>query len=199
MAPDPAQGARILHGNGRQDARPHLRLTCATRAEYCFSLGLVGLERALAVEEFFDDSAAERRRALFLEPPPLVLLEDGAFGRVHFFSLASRARMEAQSSSRLKSLRPSDMSMRMAYSSAVTSSGTPGEGCARAVAIPCVTTSSFRWARTERPVFRTNQALAPATSKAATVNTCSMLSRIDRKSTRLNSSHITISYAVFCL
>src|SRR5690349_23977068 len=29
--------------------------------------------------------------------------------------------------------------------------------------------------------------------------TTSVLSRIDRKSTRLNSSHVEISYAVFCL
>src|SRR5690625_6622994 len=28
---------------------------------------------------------------------------------------------------------------------------------------------------------------------------CPMLSRLDRKSTRLNSSHVAISYAVFCL
>jgi len=28
---------------------------------------------------------------------------------------------------------------------------------------------------------------------------CTLTSRPDRKSTRLNSSHITISYAVFCL
>src|SRR5437773_6145661 len=36
---------------------------------------------------------------------------------------------------------------------------------------------------------------APAMSSSAGARRCSL----DRKSTRLNSSHITISYAVFCL
>src|SRR5437773_7794005 len=49
-------------------------------------------------------------------------------------------------------------------------------------------------ARRRRHVVRDRRALAnvpPAARKA--------LANIDRKSTRLNSSHITISYAVFCL
>src|SRR5437773_6536722 len=31
------------------------------------------------------------------------------------------------------------------------------------------------------------------------VHVCDLVTHVDRKSTRLNSSHITISYAVFCL
>src|SRR3712207_7308214 len=37
------------------------------------------------------------------------------------------------------------------------------------------------------------------TSKIRSHDSSSMLSRSDRKSTRLNSSHANISYAVFCL
>src|SRR3712207_5396419 len=40
--------------------------------------------------------------------------------------------------------------------------------------------------------------IVPSTSGAAST-TCSKLSSKDRKSTRLNSSHANISYAVFCL
>src|SRR5437773_7484353 len=43
------------------------------------------------------------------------------------------------------------------------------------------------------------QAWAGALVLVTIVLVCSLLARADRKSTRLNSSHITISYAVFCL
>src|SRR5437667_6316850 len=41
--------------------------------------------------------------------------------------------------------------------------------------------------------------LIPAKTKLLPVNNAGHELRLDRKSTRLNSSHITISYAVFCL
>src|SRR5699024_12882793 len=43
----------------------------------------------------------------------------------------------------------------------------------------------------------TNEALENGTEKTASVELINRL--IDRKSTRLNSSHVSISYAVFCL
>src|SRR5207249_9495246 len=42
-------------------------------------------------------------------------------------------------------------------------------------------------------------AILPAQTPAPRRNIDSLLARIDRKSTRLNSSHVSISYAVFCL
>src|SRR5437773_5334173 len=50
-------------------------------------------------------------------------------------------------------------------------------------------------------LFRSNVGFALAAEKLmgiAITPRCTVL-RLDRKSTRLNSSHITISYAVFCL
>src|SRR5437868_15203050 len=41
--------------------------------------------------------------------------------------------------------------------------------------------------------------LDPATSSAPFVATLADVTGLDRKSTRLNSSHVSISYAVFCL
>src|SRR5437868_12040349 len=39
----------------------------------------------------------------------------------------------------------------------------------------------------------------PPTSPTLRARCCSICTRGDRKSTRLNSSHVSISYAVFCL
>src|SRR5256885_11952701 len=47
--------------------------------------------------------------------------------------------------------------------------------------------------------FRSPQPRSPALSLCSTRATLSPSSPADRKSTRLNSSHLVISYAVFCL
>src|SRR5438067_9339168 len=52
------------------------------------------------------------------------------------------------------------------------------------------------------PIFahaRLRQRRAPSRSGGARPAACSSGDRRDRKSTRLNSSHVSISYAVFCL
>src|SRR5437870_10258884 len=43
--------------------------------------------------------------------------------------------------------------------------------------------------------WKTTEILVPVTTLDVLLATC----RLDRKSTRLNSSHVAISYAVFCL
>src|SRR5437667_7002529 len=67
-------------------------------------------------------------------------------------------------------------------------------------------TTLFRSEKTSRPIccdvgFRTPRLDAFATVRTTGGNklTLSVRDSLDRKSTRLNSSHITISYAVFCL
>src|SRR2546426_9218163 len=57
-------------------------------------------------------------------------------------------------------------------------------------ALPISTRFPSRWAAT----FGSASARAETSSSASPPST-----RIDRKSTRLNSSHLVISYAVFCL
>src|SRR5438876_5333894 len=50
------------------------------------------------------------------------------------------------------------------------------------------------------PIYATRKSLRPwGCSCSSTLATSRPSSRIDRKSTRLNSSHPSISYAVFCL
>src|SRR5256885_8630086 len=50
-------------------------------------------------------------------------------------------------------------------------------------------------------MFATNASCSeiPAPSQPATLSAMMLLVMLDRKSTRLNSSHLVISYAVFCL
>src|SRR5437660_6015028 len=53
--------------------------------------------------------------------------------------------------------------------------------------------------RTKRCVESLARGSAPAASAGAASGRAHSLSARDRKSTRLNSSHVAISYAVFCL
>src|SRR5439155_1953738 len=61
----------------------------------------------------------------------------------------------------------------------------PPPRCSRATPTPPTPTSTPRWRATSAAAAPTNGS-APRSSR-------------DRKSTRLNSSHVAISYAVFCL
>src|SRR5438067_9121306 len=64
------------------------------------------------------------------------------------------------------------------------------------------TTADARIAWRRRPRRQANHALASAMLGAAALSLTDLLlagARLDRKSTRLNSSHVSISYAVFCL
>src|SRR5699024_12626206 len=57
------------------------------------------------------------------------------------------------------------------------------------------------WSSSRSPQSSTGSSTAPSGSRGSTVATTPSSSsrRQDRKSTRLNSSHVSISYAVFCL
>src|SRR5438067_11603092 len=48
-------------------------------------------------------------------------------------------------------------------------------------------------------LFRSCWCCRPSTSCSRCAPSCRSSSPLDRKSTRLNSSHVSISYAVFCL
>src|SRR3712207_8694567 len=60
-----------------------------------------------------------------------------------------------------------------------------------------VSRTSLRLGEADRP--RRGVAIAPETDSRSPRGRCPAHQRIDRKSTRLNSSHANISYAVFCL
>src|SRR5699024_12025080 len=76
----------------------------------------------------------------------------------------------------------------------------------RGVAVLVISASMFV---TELPeakpeiIKATNSRILPATEEldraAELLNSCKKVTILDRKSTRLNSSHVSISYAVFCL
>src|SRR2546430_4584934 len=68
-----------------------------------------------------------------------------------------------------------------------------GHGLVNTVTIP----EGWSIAQITPAVARTLK--VPADSVAAAVRDTALLARLDRKSTRLNSSHSQISYAVFCL
>src|SRR2546430_13587812 len=51
----------------------------------------------------------------------------------------------------------------------------------------------------EEPKCKAKYTAAPPTDESVVVNANGTLADVDRKSTRLNSSHSQISYAVFCL
>src|SRR5699024_12816813 len=60
--------------------------------------------------------------------------------------------------------------------------------------------SNQRWCGVTSQLTRApRRRLRRTVSTASWVETWHMCSRVDRKSTRLNSSHVSISYAVFCL
>src|SRR5207249_11773441 len=55
------------------------------------------------------------------------------------------------------------------------------------------------WAAAWPSVTSTTTAASTPSSPPMTVLPTSFTTKLDRKSTRLNSSHVSISYAVFCL
>src|SRR5438270_6568120 len=55
------------------------------------------------------------------------------------------------------------------------------------------------WPLSQKHLFRSNAALRRLIFSSSKSFTISSMSILDRKSTRLNSSHSQISYAVFCL
>src|SRR2546426_7620956 len=59
-------------------------------------------------------------------------------------------------------------------------------------------TTLFRSGSSTRPCMRSSRASRPRNKQATQKEEKRMATR-DRKSTRLNSSHLVISYAVFCL
>src|ERR1039458_10804005 len=61
---------------------------------------------------------------------------------------------------------------------------------------PAISRFLISWLSTAHPSHKENERMAPTASgeQAST-----LLTSLDRKSTRLNSSHLGISYAVFCL
>src|SRR5699024_12374204 len=77
--------------------------------------------------------------------------------------------------------------------------GTGGGGAGVRGLTPCARrASSYAWftARRHSAIF---SRYAVISSASARVTSTSRVERSDRKSTRLNSSHVSISYAVFCL
>src|SRR5690606_41410360 len=65
--------------------------------------------------------------------------------------------------------------------------------------IRLLTSGIIRQNRTVQYPYRLNQSDALCRSSLVTRRTCTGRRTGDRKSTRLNSSHVKISYAVFCL
>src|SRR3712207_7047171 len=60
-------------------------------------------------------------------------------------------------------------------------------------------THSHRWSRTSRSQLRSRTNRSKASRNWTIDRSSPKRHRLDRKSTRLNSSHANISYAVFCL
>src|SRR5207253_11493250 len=63
-------------------------------------------------------------------------------------------------------------------------------------------TTLFRspiWCALNNRLCRPVSGQRPTVSQNASISPCVVVGRRDRKSTRLNSSHVAISYAVFCL
>src|SRR5690606_40337123 len=69
--------------------------------------------------------------------------------------------------------------------------------------IACIPRSWARWASTptmpEGPSYSEASTPSSACTPGSSLVTWQGTGRVDRKSTRLNSSHVKISYAVFCL
>src|SRR5699024_11720710 len=76
----------------------------------------------------------------------------------------------------------------------VIGGGCPGNGIRRSAASAATTAAPSRACRASWiSVYSTEVTVMPSTQ------ICGTASPLDRKSTRLNSSHVSISYAVFCL
>src|SRR3989442_6701895 len=74
-----------------------------------------------------------------------------------------------------------------------------------ALIVPCLLAGMFVQASQKPPVAPSHNAWSVRWQPSAIVNGSPVVflvnppARLDRKSTRLNSSHVRISYAVFCL
>src|SRR5690625_5683074 len=72
--------------------------------------------------------------------------------------------------------------------------------CHERTSTPARARCCFKSGMAMLPEWNTLAASAASTSACANTSTkCAMVPAPDRKSTRLNSSHVAISYAVFCL